>query len=135
MDYFSIISTIFKYLFILVVYTFIINIVKDILTYFYKESKTRSLMIKINDGNSGIDIPIINHFTFGRANDNDYIVSDNSISKHHFKIMDDGKNFFIIDLKSSNGTYVNDKKINTAIIKKGDVITVGDNAIRIEVIK
>lgn len=135
MDFFSIISTIFKYLFILVVYVFIINIVKDILTYFYKESKTRSILIKINDGNNDIEFPIINHFTLGRAGDNDYISSDNSISKHHFQITDDGKSFFIIDLKSSNGTYVNDKKIKTAIIKKGDIITAGDNGLRIEVIK
>lgn len=135
MDYFSIISTIFKYLFIIVVYFFIVEIVKDILTYFYKESKTRSILIRIYEDEKFIDIPVINHFTFGRASDNDFVAKDSSISKHHFQIIDDGQEFYIVDLKSSNGTYVNNKEIKTAVIKKGDIITAGANVIKIEVLR
>lgn len=135
MDFFSIISTIFKYLFILVVYFFIANILKDILTYFYKESKTRSTIIRIYEVNKFIDIPVISHFTFGRAGDNDYIVKDQAISKHHFQIKDDGSSFYLIDLNSSNGTYLNSKKISSAKIKKGDQISFGGSDIKIEVMK
>lgn len=134
-DLFSIISTIFKYFFILVVYYFIINILKDILTYFTKESKNRNTIIRIIEGSQMIDIPIINSFTFGRGMDNDYSTKDMSVSKRHFQIMDNGEEFFIVDQKSSNGTFVNGKKIKRAVIKKGDIISVGGTNIRIEVMR
>lgn len=134
-DLFSIISTIFKYLFILVVYYFIINILKDILTYFSKESKNRNTIIRIIEGSQMVDIPIINNFTFGRGVDNDYATKDISVSKRHFQIIDNGEEFFIVDQKSSNGTFVNGKKIKRAVIKKGDIISIGGADIRIEVMK
>lgn len=134
-DLFSIISTIFKYLFILVVYYFIINILKDILTYFTRESKNRNTILRIIEENQMVDIPIINNFTFGRGVDNDYATKDLAVSKRHFQIIDNGEEFFIVDQKSSNGTFVNGKKIKRAVIKKGDIISIGGADIRIEVMK
>ena len=134
-DLFSIISTIFKYFFILVVYYFIINILKDILTYFTKESKNRNTIIRIIEGNQMIDIPISNNFTFGRGVDNDYAIKDPAVSKRHFQIIDNGEEFFIVDQKSSNGTFLNGKKIKKAVIKKGDIISIGGTNVRIEVMK
>ena len=134
-DLFSIISTIFKYLFILVVYYFIINILKDILTYFTKESKNRITIIRIIEGSQIVDVPIINNFTLGRGVDNDYTTKDLAVSKRHFQIIDNGEEFFIVDQKSSNGTFINGKKIKRAVIKKGDIISIGEAGIRIEVMK
>lgn len=134
-DLFSIISTIFKYLFILVVYYFIINILKDILTYFTKESKNRITIIRIIEGSQIVDVPIINNFTLGRGVDNDYTTKDLAVSKRHFQIIDNGEEIFIVDQKSSNGTFINGKEIKRAVIKKGDIISIGGAGIRIEVMK
>lgn len=82
-----------------------------------------------------VDIPIINNFTFGRGVDNDYATKDLAVSKRHFQIIDNGEEFFIVDQKSSNGTFVNGKKIKRAVIKKGDIISIGGADIRIEVMK
>ncbi|WP_269078347.1 FHA domain-containing protein [Caldanaerobacter subterraneus] len=37
-----------------------------------------------------------------------------------------GNKFYIEDLNSTNGTFVNGKRVRIARIKNGDVITLGD---------
>ena len=66
---------------------------------------------------------------FGREDHvNFQICNDSRISREHFSIGKDEDNFVIIDLGSSNGTYLNDKKIEANSIvrlKVGDKITAG----------
>jgi pSer/pThr/pTyr-binding forkhead associated (FHA) protein len=43
---------------------------------------------------------------------NDIVVHDNKVSRNHLQmIMDDSGNFSVMDLNSTNGTYVNDRRI------------------------
>ena len=66
---------------------------------------------------------------FGREDHvNFQICNDSRISREHFSIGKDEDNFVIIDLGSSNGTYLNDKKLeanSTVILKDGDKISAG----------
>ena len=65
--------------------------------------------------------------TLGRSHDNDYVINDISISRHHSQIIltDDGR-FMILDMGSVNGTYVNGNKITgETLITSSDVIRVG----------
>ena len=66
---------------------------------------------------------------FGRENHvNFQICNDSRISREHFSIGKDEENFVIIDLGSSNGTYINGEKIesnSTVLLKDGDKITAG----------
>ncbi len=65
--------------------------------------------------------------TIGRVQGNDVILPKGNISKRHSRIvLKDGK-FVIVDLKSTNGTYVNGKKITAPqVIKATDKIYIGD---------
>ncbi|MBK8010600.1 MAG: Flp pilus assembly complex ATPase component TadA [Deltaproteobacteria bacterium] len=65
--------------------------------------------------------------TIGRVQGNDVILPKGNISKRHSRIvLKDGK-FIIVDLKSTNGTYVNGKKITAPqVIKGSDKIYIGD---------
>lgn len=54
---------------------------------------------------------------------------DGSVSKRHAEIKKQHDAYFIIDLKSTNGTFVNGKKISTSQLKNDDVITVGNTQI------
>ncbi len=65
--------------------------------------------------------------TIGRVQGNDIILPKGNISKRHSRIvLKDGK-FIIVDLKSTNGTYVNGKKITGAqVVKASDKIYIGD---------
>ncbi len=71
--------------------------------------------------------------TVGRANDNDVIVTDRNISRHHFTIRFVDNRIVLSDLGSYNGTYVNDTELSEPVeIFVGDVIIAGDNNIFLE---
>ena len=70
---------------------------------------------------------IEDNLTIGRGSDNLMVIRDPYVSKHHLKILLDEGNYFIEDLKSSNGTILNNSKLeDVSILKSGDIIKVGD---------
>src|SRR5712671_1781550 len=71
--------------------------------------------------------------TIGRVQGNDIILPKGNVSKRHSRIvLKDGK-FIIVDLKSTNGTYVNGRKITSPLVlKETDKIYVGDFILTVE---
>src|SRR6187200_1292681 len=71
--------------------------------------------------------------TIGRVQGNDIILPKGNVSKRHSRIvLKDGK-FIIVDLKSTNGTYVNGRKITSPlVIKDSDKIYIGDFILSVE---
>lgn len=66
----------------------------------------------------------------GRDRASDIVVSDVGISRHHARIgNDDDGNLFIIDLGSTNGTYVNGEPVEKKPLKDGDRIQLGRTTI------
>ncbi len=63
--------------------------------------------------------------TLGRNEDNDIVVSNMAVSGYHAKIDLVGNNFFLTDLQSMNGTYINDRKIVSAKLSNKDKIIIG----------
>ncbi len=65
--------------------------------------------------------------TIGRVQGNDIVLPKGNVSKRHARIvLKDGK-FIIVDLKSTNGTYVNGRKITSPlVVKDTDKIYIGD---------
>jgi len=53
----------------------------------------------------------LNTITIGRAQENDIVLDDMSVSKKHAQIQERKKGFIISDLDSSNGTFVGERKI------------------------
>lgn len=69
----------------------------------------------------------------GRAKDNDIILSDKSVSRYHCEFFfDQDGNIFLTDKNSSNGTFVNGKKIIGSVqLNQNDIVKPGlDNPIR-----
>lgn len=63
----------------------------------------------------------------GRASVADLRLQHPSVSRRHAQIRRAGSQFFVRDLGSQNGTYVNKRKIGTEVeIKPGDAIAVGN---------
>src|SRR3982074_2174107 len=57
--------------------------------------------------------------TIGRVQGNDIVLPKGNVSKRHARIvLKDGK-FIIVDLKSTNGTYVNGRKITSPLVRGG----------------
>lgn len=62
--------------------------------------------------------------TFGR-NGADVLVEDNAISSQHFQIEAFGNEFFVRDLDSRNGTFLNGTQVRYSQLLPGDQITAG----------
>ncbi|WP_235436106.1 FHA domain-containing protein [Gottschalkia purinilytica] len=67
-----------------------------------------------------------NEVKIGRSNQNDIVIRDPYLSKNHARIITDEGQFFVEDLKSINGTYINNNRIyDVTKLKNGDRIKVG----------
>ena len=65
--------------------------------------------------------------TIGRVQGNDIVLPKQNVSKRHSRVVLKNGKFVITDLKSTNGTYVNGRKITTPmVIKETDKIYIGD---------
>jgi pilus assembly protein CpaF len=63
----------------------------------------------------------------GRLEDNDICLPKNNVSKHHARLSYKDDRFLLVDQKSTNGTYVNGRRIAAPIVvKRGDKIYIGD---------
>ena len=63
--------------------------------------------------------------TVGRATRADFIVDAALVSRLHCRITAGTENLEVIDLSSTNGTYVNGKRVKRAQLKSGDRLRVG----------
>jgi pilus assembly protein CpaF len=69
----------------------------------------------------------------GRVQGNDLMLPKGNVSKRHARLLFRDGRIIVTDLKSTNGTYVNGRKIAQAtIVREGDKIYVGDFVLRIE---
>jgi pilus assembly protein CpaF len=74
-----------------------------------------------------------NEINVGRVQGNDLMLPKGNVSKHHARLLYRDGRFIVTDLKSTNGTYVNGRKIAQAtIVREGDKIYIGDFILRID---
>lgn len=64
-------------------------------------------------------------FTMGRQSDNDLVLLDSRISRHHARLIQDERGMVIEDAESRHGTFVNNERIATCALKSGDHISLG----------
>ncbi len=67
--------------------------------------------------------------TLGRSVGNDVAIQDEKMSGRHARIECNKQGFRIVDLGSTNGTYVNDQKVHEASLRPGDVIRMGETTL------
>ncbi|GAB4578798.1 MAG: hypothetical protein Fur0022_15350 [Anaerolineales bacterium] len=63
---------------------------------------------------------------FGRETDNDICIPDEQVSRAHAQIEQTSEGYLLTDLKSTNGTFINDRKITQpTLLRIGDAISIG----------
>jgi len=94
-------------------------------------------LIQFKDGVEGVTLRLENRVSsIGRGSDNEITINDELVSKEHAEIEarentnSQGYDYFIKDKDSTNGTYVNDKKIDEQLLKHEDVVRFGVNHFR-----
>jgi len=63
--------------------------------------------------------------TIGRRKDNDIVIDNLAVSGHHAKIDSVGEAFVLVDLQSKNGSFVNERLVNSHWLKNSDVVSIG----------
>lgn len=66
----------------------------------------------------------------GREPGNEIVVNDGGASRRHAEVARDGDGFVLKDLKSANGTYRNDERVDTVRLAEGDRIKIGAVVLR-----
>jgi hypothetical protein len=61
----------------------------------------------------------------GRALDNDVVLGDLLVSRHHAELRRSGEQWELVDLGSANGTYVNGVRIARAALGPTDLVVIG----------
>ena len=64
--------------------------------------------------------------TIGRATDNDIVIRDVLASRHHATLVPSPDGVEILDARSINGTFVNGTRVDGALLREGDVVTIGN---------
>ncbi len=63
----------------------------------------------------------------GRGEDCDIRIQDNSVSRRHAKIEPSADGYYVHDLQSTNGTFVNDRQLdNSWLLQDGDYVRIGN---------
>ncbi len=70
---------------------------------------------------------VTNHFVLGKASSANWPISDTEASDRHFRIEKRGEKYFLKDLQSERGTFLNGASIIEAVLNDGDEIIVGNS--------
>lgn len=66
----------------------------------------------------------------GRSEHNDLRIASRFISRHHALFVRHGKATFLMDLNSTNGTFVNSRRVSNLMMKNDDVVLIGNHRIK-----
>jgi predicted component of type VI protein secretion system len=66
----------------------------------------------------------------GRSEHNDLRIASRFISRHHALFVRHGKSTFLMDLNSTNGTFVNSRRVSNLMMKHDDVVLIGNHRIK-----
>jgi pSer/pThr/pTyr-binding forkhead associated (FHA) protein len=86
---------------------------------FKLELKLQSLTLKEYALANGAKLAI------GRHPGSEIVLDDMAVSRHHATIEVNGKKLLVFDQGSKNGIIVNEKKVQSAQLKHGDIVKIG----------
>lgn len=138
-DLYMILSNLFKYIFVFIVLYYVYIIVRviflDVRTVFKDEGVKKSFLQQVDDQLGDKDklrIFTLQDFnSIGRDYSNDIIVEDSLVSRRHAIIIWKNDGYYLEDMKSSNGSLVNGKRIKDVVkLSDGDVLSFGTHSFK-----
>lgn len=90
------------------------------------EQRDRALLVRTDSHNAGQVLKLDgDRFGLGRHPDNQACIDDDGISRFHARISIDKTRYWVEDLGSSNGTYINGRRITSCELNNGDTLNLG----------
>jgi len=135
----NVLIIILRYLFLLVLYLFLIYTLVQMFRFLKyqdrtqnqhdgaKENNSEAQLVKINEGELPRIYPLKDSLNIGRHDDNDVVIADSKASRHHARIYNNHGQYWIEDLKSKNGIYLNDIKLcGPVVLADEDKLSIGN---------
>ncbi|HMM20471.1 MAG TPA: FHA domain-containing protein [Selenomonadales bacterium] len=149
---FSILGIILQYGLVVLLYYFLFQVLRTI----YRDLKTvpeegrffpsapaaasepqeKAKLVVVETGTIQLAQPVYQlgeTFTIGRGEANDIVVNDTFVSHEHACISQYKHGFWLTDLNSTNGTYINHNRVtDEVLLKNGDLLRIGAVTFRFE---
>ena len=84
------------------------------------------LALVLSGTHKGTSKVVGGRLTIGKAADNDLVLSDDTVSRHHCEIVRAPDGLHVRDLESTNGTKIDGTRIREAMVTPGSVLKVGE---------
>jgi pSer/pThr/pTyr-binding forkhead associated (FHA) protein len=91
-------------------------------------------LVVLSEGLTGQSYELkVDKTTVGRVEDNAFQIAQPSVSSHHCEILLRGQDVVVVDLNSTNGTFINGKQITgEGILKPGQTLRLGQVDLRLD---
>lgn len=84
--------------------------------------------ILISPDGQRIELPDV--LSFGRSHECDVILQDHNCSRHHAEVRKIDEGFEVVDLGSTNGTFINNVQVQRQVLREGDALRMGRTSFR-----
>ncbi len=87
----------------------------------------RKCKLSVEDEGSGRKDRVFDQavVTIGAMEDNDLVIDDDTVSRYHCRIYQEGNSYVLQDLSSTNGTFINKVRIKEGYLKPGCAVQLG----------
>ena len=93
-----------------------------------------SRLVAINPGLTGLSYELGTRWvTIGRSDKNAFQIVEPSVSSQHCEVLLRGNELVVRDLRSTNGTFIEDKTITEAVLQPGQTLRLGEVELRLEI--
>jgi hypothetical protein len=89
-------------------------------------------LVMVKDGRVAKTVAVERRVRIGRQSDNDLVVVDPGVSRHHAEVINSGGTCTLRDLGSTNGTYVNGAVVHEHVLRAGDQISFGSTVVEFQ---
>ncbi|WP_026486109.1 FHA domain-containing protein [Caldanaerobius polysaccharolyticus] len=134
---YNFIAWVLRFVFIIIIYYFLYNVLKLLYMDIRGDRSKKDIRnVETTARIASLKPPFENYTlynvtTIGRADDCDVILKNEYVSSKHAQIYKKGGKFWVDDLKSTNGTFVNGRRIKKPVrLKSGDIISIANEDFR-----
>jgi adenylate cyclase len=85
-------------------------------------------LVGLSGASAGQAIPVGESVTLGRSPDNDVVLRELKASRCHARLECKGGSYFLEDLGSGNGTWINNRMIQKGMIRHADILRIGQSS-------
>jgi hypothetical protein len=94
-----------------------------------EEPTGQPCLVLLTDDRPVKTLPIERRIRIGRQSDNDLVIVDPGVSRHHAEVINTNGSCTLRDLGSTNGTFVNGSVVGEHALRDGDRISLGSTIV------